>query len=83
MLEFIEKYRLPNEHNVQVITMYKGKRIGKKFLEDHPEISILYPNLDDFNKNYIELKNETLPNKISILEINENGIFQHLNIAEL
>jgi hypothetical protein len=83
MKEFIEKYSFPTEHNVHVVTKYMGKRIDKKFLDDHPEISILYPNQNEFTEKYIELKNETLQNKFSILEINENGIVKHLNMNNL
>lgn len=83
MIEFIEKYDFPREHNVQVITKYMGKRIDKKFLDDHPEISTLYPTQIEFTEKYIELKNETFPNKFSVLEINENGIVKHLNIDNL
>jgi len=83
MNEFIEKYSFPTEQNVQVVTKYLGKRIDKKFLDDHPEISILYPNQREFTEKYIELKNETLSNKFSILEINENGMVKHLNMNNL
>jgi hypothetical protein len=47
------------------------------------EISTLYPTQIEFTEKYIELKNETFPNKFSVLEINENGIVKHLNIDNL
>jgi hypothetical protein len=79
----VEKFSLPETFNVRVIVLYKGKEISKNFLDENPDIKIMYINQSDFMIEYLSLKDNTSKGRMSVLEITENGIKRHINILPL
>jgi hypothetical protein len=61
---------------VTVSVLYKGKPLGDKFFNEHPEIQNLYPSKEDFyNLHYLPLLQEArLSGTNVLLVISENSI---------
>lgn len=82
-MDIVERYQLPEQFNVELKTTYKGKRVGKNFFDENPEIFNLYPDQQEITKQYTQLKTITSKNMCSILEVTENGILKHKDIKPL
>lgn len=78
----MEKYKIPYFLNVEVKTTYKGEHIDQEFLDSNPDIYALYPLRNNVLKAYLELKQKAHPNKVSVLQVTEKGIIEHLDIRE-
>ena len=62
-------------HYVDVRIIYKGKRLSKKFYDEHEEIHKLYPSQKTFNELYRSLINDIQRGGTNqLLEISENSI---------
>ncbi len=61
-----------NKH-VDVKVTYKGKKVGRKFFDDNPELRDLYLKKEDFLVPYLKLLDDTLSGMSSTMLITEDG----------
>jgi hypothetical protein len=70
----VERYKMPEQFNVEVKCLYKGEQIGADFFEKNPKIELLYPSKQAVLTEYSSLKQNTSKGMKSILEVSETGI---------
>ncbi len=67
----IERYKLSNNSNIEVVTLYKNEVKKKDFFDENPEIWANYPSQEEFNKVY---QSALKSGKKTTITISENGI---------